>query len=79
MIGLLDPFGAERSRCLTARVGHWTADPPLSPETLEDRLTCLEGEKKKGFLTLLRSMMKWRPEERKTACQLLDDPWLQTE
>ena len=40
---------------------------------LEKRLA---GEEKEDFIRFMRSMLKWLPEERKTARQLLEDPWL---
>ncbi|KAF2459671.1 kinase domain protein [Lineolata rhizophorae] len=50
-----------------------TPIPSTSLEALEQRLP---GHEKKLFLQFLRSMLKWLPEERRTAKQLLDDPWL---
>jgi len=47
--------------------------PLLSLEESEENL---EGETKKVFLLFIRSMLKWVPEERKSARELLDDPWL---
>jgi hypothetical protein len=47
--------------------------PLLSLEESEENL---EGETKKAFLLFIRSMLKWVPEERKSARELLDDPWL---
>ncbi|KAJ6036063.1 hypothetical protein N7540_000342, partial [Penicillium herquei] len=58
--------------------GDWIAHedavvPPISLESLEKRLS---GTEKESFLCFLRSMLSWLPEERKTARQLLEDPWL---
>lgn len=58
--------------------GDWIAHddaavPPISLEDLEKRLS---GSEKECFLDFLRSMLKWLPEERRTAKQLLDNPWL---
>ncbi|OOG00365.1 hypothetical protein ASPCADRAFT_125 [Aspergillus carbonarius ITEM 5010] len=47
-----------------------------SDQTLEDTVTCLEGEEKSQFLGFARKMLKWMPEERGTAKELVDDPWL---
>lgn len=59
-------------------VGNWIADEQAKiPETsLEQVETRLEGRDKELFLQFIRSMLKWLPEERKTAKELLDDPWL---
>ncbi|KXT08415.1 hypothetical protein AC579_3809 [Pseudocercospora musae] len=56
--------------------GTWKANPPLSPDSLEDRLTQLTGDSKTQFLAFVRSMLQWQPEKRRTARQLLEDPWL---
>ncbi|KAL4815772.1 kinase-like protein [Aspergillus spinulosporus] len=58
--------------------GDWIAHreapvPSVSLETLETRLT---GKEKELFLAFIRSMLKWMPEERKTAKQLLEHPFL---
>ncbi|KAJ5195299.1 uncharacterized protein N7498_008737 [Penicillium cinerascens] len=58
--------------------GNWIAHedavvPPASLEVLEERLC---GSEKESFLHFLRSMLKWMPEERRSARQLLEDPWL---
>ncbi|KAL4759664.1 putative protein kinase [Aspergillus foveolatus] len=58
--------------------GDWIAHqeapvPSVSLETLETRLT---GEEKDRFLAFIMSMLKWMPEERKTAKQLLEHPFL---
>ncbi|KAK3057780.1 hypothetical protein LTR09_000855 [Extremus antarcticus] len=60
---------------LTIGIGQWRGNPPLSLDSLEDRVT-RPSQSKSEFLAFLRSMMTWRPEERKTARQLLADPWL---
>ncbi|RDL42541.1 CMGC protein kinase [Venustampulla echinocandica] len=57
-----------------AWVAHEDAAIPLvSLETLETRLS---GQEKALFIQFMRSMLKWLPGERKTARQLLEDPWL---
>jgi len=45
----------------------------LSLETREEQF---EGEKKEQFLNFIRSMLRWDPNDRLTARELLDDPWL---
>jgi hypothetical protein len=58
-------------------VGTWKADVPIPQDTsLEKSEEYLEGRDKEEFLAFLRLMLQWRPEDRKTAKQLLDDPWL---
>ncbi|PYH94143.1 kinase domain protein [Aspergillus ellipticus CBS 707.79] len=58
--------------------GSWIAHkeavvPSVSLESSEKRLS---GQEKKEFIRFIRSMLRWLPEERKTARQLLEDPWL---
>lgn len=45
----------------------------MSLENSEERLS---GRNKEMFLKFMRGMLQWRPEDRKTAKQLLKDPWL---
>ncbi|CAG8279482.1 unnamed protein product [Penicillium salamii] len=57
--------------------GNWKIDDvEIQPRTLEELECCLEGEDKDKFLTFIRGMIIWRPEDRKTAAALLQDPWL---
>jgi len=44
---------------------------------LEDSVLSLEGDDKRLFLDFIKNMLQWLPEERKTAKELLEDPWLQ--
>lgn len=55
-------------------LGQWCAD--AEDVSLEESEENLEGENKKQFLDFVRSMLRWRPEDRKTAKELLNDPWL---
>ena len=59
------------------RLGRWKADVEV-PEgmSLEQSEGFLEGKNKEMFLNFVRGMLQWRPEDRKTARQLLKDPWL---
>ena len=43
---------------------------------LEDSVRSLDGHEKKMFLNFARKLLQWLPEDRKTAKELLDDPWL---
>jgi len=47
--------------------------PAISLEVSEENL---EGKKKALFLQFMRKMLQWKPEERKSARELLEDPWL---
>jgi serine/threonine protein kinase len=38
--------------------------------------TNLEGSDKRLFLQFMRKMLQWDPQNRQTAKQLLEDPWL---
>lgn len=48
----------------------------MEDTSLEDEEENLEGKEKRKFLTFLNGMVRWVPEERKTARELIDDPWL---
>lgn len=50
--------------------------PPAPPTTLEHLEENLEGRNKELFLDFMKSMLQWVPENRKTASELLEDPWL---
>ena len=47
-----------------------------SLETSEENL---KADNQRRFLEFMRGMLQWRPEDRKTAKQLLEDPWLASE
>ncbi|RAK72536.1 kinase-like protein [Aspergillus fijiensis CBS 313.89] len=58
--------------------GNWKGAieiPSRSLETLEGNL---EGEPRLLFLRFLRKMLQWKPEERFSARELLEDPWLRS-
>ncbi|KAJ9198984.1 hypothetical protein DTO021D3_8558 [Paecilomyces variotii] len=44
--------------------------------SLEGLVYSLEGDDKQLFLNFVRKMLQWLPEHRKTAKELLEDPWL---
>lgn len=50
--------------------------PPATPTALEHLEENLEGRNKELFLDFMKSMLQWVPENRKTASELLEDPWL---
>ncbi|CAG8938994.1 unnamed protein product [Penicillium salamii] len=43
---------------------------------LEVTENILDGKNKEMFMSFMRGMIQWRPEDRKTAKELLQDPWL---
>ncbi|KAK2745268.1 hypothetical protein FQN57_003963 [Myotisia sp. PD_48] len=47
--------------------------------TFENSLSTIEGQEKEMFLAFVRRMVRWKPEERSTAQELLTDPWLHEE
>lgn len=44
--------------------------------SLEDKLTSFDGDEKRLFLAFLRRMWRWAPDERASAKDLLQNPWL---
>ncbi|KEZ40307.1 Protein kinase [Scedosporium apiospermum] len=50
-------------------------DPPPSV-SLEELETNLEGAEKERFMMLMRKMLQWLPQNRSTAKELADDPWI---
>lgn len=47
-------------------------------QKLADTVTELAGDEKQGFLDFAGGMLRWLPEERKTAKELLKHPFLQS-
>ena len=57
--------------------GQWRDVIPVpDPTSLEESEENLEGSNKEAFLRFVRKMLQWRPEDRQTASQLLEDDWL---
>lgn len=56
--------------------GKWSGAAEIPKVTLEDVEKRLKGEEKVLFLNFVRKMLKWKPEERSSARELLDDVWL---
>ncbi|KAF2760067.1 putative CDK4/6 [Pseudovirgaria hyperparasitica] len=56
--------------------GSWKGTVKIPEDSLEESERNLEGENKALFLAFLRKMMKWRPDERSRAQELLADTWL---
>ncbi|KAK0655487.1 CMGC protein kinase [Cercophora newfieldiana] len=83
LVGMLGPPPPDliqrgiRSADFFTKDGSWKADVPMQRDgSLEKSEEHLEGRDKEDFLVFVRSMLQWRPEDRKTAKQLLHDPWL---
>jgi len=45
---------------------------------LDDCISSMVGEEKELFLSFIRRMLQWAPEDRGTAKELRDDPWLRS-
>ncbi|KAI0760098.1 kinase-like domain-containing protein [Fomes fomentarius] len=56
--------------------GNWISAADLPDDSLELSEERLEGENKAQFLRFVRKMLRWKPEDRFTARELLKDPWL---
>ncbi|KAM0701787.1 hypothetical protein Q7P35_010696 [Cladosporium inversicolor] len=55
--------------------GKWKAQPPLCAVPLVVRLTQLHGQDRDEFLDFMTSLLRWLPETRLTAQQILEHPW----
>lgn len=53
-------------------------EPNIIPEdfSFETCINSMGGEEKLRFITFVKRMIRWLPEERSTAKELLEDPWL---
>ncbi|KAK2765391.1 hypothetical protein FQN54_008237 [Arachnomyces sp. PD_36] len=67
---------SESSRIFWDDNGHWRGLAPIPEQNLETLAEGIEGKDIKGFLGFLRKILRWLPEERPTAGELLFDPWL---
>jgi len=57
--------------------GKWKQDMEIpTGASLELSEEFLDGKNKEMFIAFMRGMLQWRPEDRKTAKELLQDPWL---
>ncbi|POR37663.1 Serine/threonine-protein kinase SRPK [Tolypocladium paradoxum] len=85
VIGLLGPPPLDllqrgvRSKEFFSEDGKWIAHVPIPQgNSLEKAERVLAGRNKDMFLNFVGGMLTWRPEDRKTARELLEDPWLNT-
>ncbi|KAE8330624.1 kinase-like domain-containing protein [Aspergillus sergii] len=56
--------------------GQWKQDIEIPEQRLETSEKFLDGRNKEIFLAFMRGMLQCKPEDRKTARELLEDPWL---
>ncbi|PYH66775.1 putative protein kinase [Aspergillus vadensis CBS 113365] len=57
--------------------GQWKASEKIPSISLDDSEEYyLEGENKQMFMNFMRKMLRWDPEKRQSARELLTDPWL---
>lgn len=56
--------------------GQWRGFAPIPDISLEQLADDLEGENKEGYLEFLQRILRWLPEERPRAEELVFDPWL---
>lgn len=55
--------------------GKWKGAAEIPKMRLEDTEKKLQGDEKEQFLRFVRRMLKWKPEERESARELLEDSW----
>ncbi|RMZ70994.1 CMGC SRPK kinase [Pyrenophora seminiperda CCB06] len=79
----MPPLQYTQSNDITKKVfdkqGQWTGGSKsvtIPKISLEERITVLEGKEKELFLDFIRSMLRWRPEDRMSATELLKHPWM---
>lgn len=56
--------------------GKWIADVPIPNISLESEEHRLDGEEKELFLSFMRKMLQWRPEDRSSCRDIFFDEWL---
>ncbi|KAJ5819378.1 hypothetical protein N7474_004969 [Penicillium riverlandense] len=83
VIGVLGPpplslvKSGRRSHEFFTEDGHWRNEIEVPGNiSLENSEEFLSGRNKEMFLKFIKGMLQWRPEDRKTAKELLQDPWL---
>jgi hypothetical protein len=75
----MSTYTYRRTTVLISKVGYFTF-PQIIPKRimLDDCISCMAGEEKALFLSFVRKMLQWLPEDRETARELRKDPWLQS-
>ncbi|OJD18403.1 hypothetical protein AJ78_01583 [Emergomyces pasteurianus Ep9510] len=59
-----------------AEDGPWKPGIEIPQTSLKASEEFLSGKSKEMLLLFMRGMLQWRPQDRKTAKQPLEDPWL---
>lgn len=59
--------------------GNWKADVEIPKTSLEEEEKVLQGEERDKFLAFMRRILQWDSDDRPSAKELLDDPWLLVE
>ncbi|KAK3074287.1 hypothetical protein LTR53_003398 [Teratosphaeriaceae sp. CCFEE 6253] len=67
---------SERSKRFWDEEGIWKGDAPVPETTLETAEQRLEGDEKRHFLTFMRKMLQWKPEDRDDIQEVFMDEWL---
>ncbi|KAF2774313.1 protein kinase [Teratosphaeria nubilosa] len=57
--------------------GNWCAQPPIAPSSLADRVKHCPEQSRAQVVDFLSGMLRWLPEKRATARDLLSHSWLQ--
>lgn len=57
-------------------IGEWKGKVPIPDISLTSSEQRLEGSEKELFLTFMRKMLKWRPEDRGDCREVYFDEWL---
>ncbi|KAE8353667.1 U4/U6 small nuclear ribonucleo protein PRP4 [Aspergillus coremiiformis] len=79
LLGSPPPHFRQRSHLSSAfwdESGSWKGSAPIPDQTLESLASNITGEDKEGFLRWLRRALRWNPEDRPTALDLLYDEWM---
>ncbi|KAK3671788.1 hypothetical protein LTR78_008333 [Recurvomyces mirabilis] len=57
--------------------GQWGAKPAIDHTSLEDGMKNVALQKKTQVIQILANMLRWLPEKKATARELLEHPWMQ--
>ncbi|KFZ16712.1 hypothetical protein V502_04955 [Pseudogymnoascus sp. VKM F-4520 (FW-2644)] len=77
-VDFLEHCRSERRQEYYDSKGEWKGLAEIPRTSLEESEENLDGKDKRQFLEFMRKMLKWRPEERSSAKELLQDTWLRS-